>query len=135
MQAILMADEILQRSKLINLRDQENWPKYTEEATSFAAKYCDIEHADQINNYANYIFLFSDDKKCLEGALGLTQKVLAVGGVNKDWYRITYANLLYKMGNKEEALAVTNEGIQRLGEKADVYKELQEKINKNEKSW
>jgi len=130
-----LADEILAKSKLRYLRDLKDWPKYTEAATAFAAKYGDIEHADQINTYANDVFLFTDDKKCLEEAIGMTKQLLAVSGANNDSYLVTYANLLYKTGKKEEALAITTEGIKRLGEKAYGFKNLQEKINKNEPAW
>jgi thioredoxin-related protein len=130
-----LADEILAKSKLRYFRDLKDWPKYTEAATAFASKYNDIEHADQINTYSNDIFLFTDDKKCLEEAMSMTKQLFAINGANNDWYLITYANLLYKTGKKEEALAITTEGIKRLGEKAYGFKDLQEKINKNQPTW
>lgn len=130
-----LADEILLKSKIRYSRDLKDWTKYTEEAVDFATKYEDIVHADQVNTYANDIFLFTADKKCLDQAITMTRKLLAIGGTNNDAYLMTYANLLYKTDKKEEALAITTEAINRLGERAYGFKELQEKIHKNLPTW
>lgn len=130
-----LTDDIVDRAKLQNLRDREDWPEYTKQVQAFVNKHNDVAHADDISTYLNYIFLFTDDKSALEGALNIARQVIAIDGDNKQWYQMVYANLLYKLGRKEDALAVTNDGIKRFGDKAYALKELQEKINKNEKNW
>lgn len=127
-----LADDIFATSRLSYLRDREDWPTYVTEANAYADKYNDIEHADQIDTFANYIYLSTDDKKCLEGSLNLTRKVLAIDGPKKDWYLIMYANLLDKTGKKDEALAIAADGIKRLGDKAYGFKELQDRLTKKE---
>ncbi|MGY4538030.1 hypothetical protein ACVW0P_002450 [Mucilaginibacter sp. UYNi724] len=127
-----LADDIFATSRLSYLRDREDWPTYVTEANAYADKYNDTEHADQIDTFANYIYLFTDDKKCLEGSLNLTRKVLAIDGPKKDWYLIMYANLLDKTGKKDEALAIAADGIKRLGDKAYGFKELQDRLTKKE---
>jgi thioredoxin-related protein len=131
-----MADEIVAKSKVRYAMDLDNWPKFVEAVNAYVAKYGDVEHTSQMNTYANEIFLFSDDKKCIEQALGWSKQSIAVSGPEeKDWYLTTYVNLLYKLGNKNEALAMTDDAIKRLGNKADRFKEIKDKMSKNEKTW
>jgi tetratricopeptide (TPR) repeat protein len=131
-----MADEIVAKSKVRYAMDLDNWPKFVEAVNAYVAKYGDVEHTSQMNTYANEIFLFSDDKKCIEQALGWSKQSIAVSGPEeKDWYLTTYINLLYKLGNKNEALAMTDDAIKRLGNKADRFKEIKDKMSKNEKTW
>ncbi|RYZ95356.1 MAG: DUF255 domain-containing protein [Sphingobacteriaceae bacterium] len=130
-----LANEILATSKVRYARDLNNWPKFTEAVDAFMAAYGDAQHADQINAYANDIFLFSDDKKCIEKARGWSKQILdLLPADERDGYIITYANLLIKLGKKDEALAIADEGINRLGDKADEFKDLRDRINKVEKN-
>ncbi|MBK0379816.1 thioredoxin family protein [Mucilaginibacter segetis] len=131
-----MADEILAISKLKYYRDAKDWQKYTAQITDFVGRYGDVEHTDQINSYANDIFLFTDDKNCLKQALNWSKKTMEVGvPEKKDWYLVTYVNLLYKLGKKEEALAITDDAIKRLGNKAGRFPEIKEKMSKGEETW
>lgn len=127
-----LADDIYATSRLIHFRDQEDWPAYVTEATAYANKNNDREHADQISEFANYIYMSTDDQKCLQGALELSKKTLDFDGPAQDWHTIVYANLLAKTGKKDEALAIAADGIKRLGDKAYGFKDLQERLNKKE---
>lgn len=132
-----LAEEIFLKSKIQYVRDLEDWTSYALEATTYTSKYSDLAHSDQIDTYANDIFLFSENKQCLEQALIWSNQIinLPLPTEKKDWYSVTKANLLYKLGRKDEALAITTEAIKRLADKAGRFKDLQEKIDHNQKAW
>ncbi|QQT28116.1 thioredoxin family protein [Sphingobacterium spiritivorum] len=90
---------------------------------------------NQLNSFAWTIFENCEDKACIESALAWSKKSLEEG--NEDAaYLDTYANLLYKKGNKSEAITTQEKAIAAADEdsKAELQANL-DKMRKGEPTW
>ena len=124
------ADEVLIKSKVKYYRDLNNWPKFTEQATGYTKRY--EKNHYQVMTYANNIMLFAEDKACLTQAADWARPIGTADEVNNNWYIDVYARLLYKLGQKEEAMTIVNNGVAKLGDKAYGLKDTQDKMKKGE---
>lgn len=112
-----------------NLIDQDNFiKKYLD--SSFISKSTKAE----LNTYAWYTFLNSNNKVLLESALLWSYKSLEIE--KNPAYLDTYANLLYKLGQINEAIEVETNALE-LAETKDkkTYQETLEKMKNGEKTW
>ena len=91
-----------------------------------------------LNNFAWTIFTRCSDAICLDKALEWSKATLLIKSPEEPGYMDTYANILYKLGKKKEALewekkaqsiAITQGAPKNWGQ--DVI----DKINKGEKTW
>jgi thioredoxin-related protein len=122
------ADEVLIESKVKYYRDLNDWPKYAEQAAVYTKKYGN--NHQQVMTYANDIMLFADDKASLMQAADWAKPIATADVVNNNWYIDVYARLLYKLGQKEQAITIVNNGVTKLGDKAYGLKDTQEKMKK-----
>ncbi len=95
-------------------------------------KYCSIENENpyEINNTAYYAFMYSTDKKIIDGFIDWMKKVVAKtpsDGGNID----TYASLLYKAGRVSEAIEWEERAI-KLDPNNDVIKDDFQKMKQGE---
>jgi tetratricopeptide (TPR) repeat protein len=96
-----------------------------------ATLYDDRYHAGDYNGWAWTIFEKSNDKAYLEKALGWSKKALDKEP-NRGEIIDTYANLLYKLGRKEEALKWQEKAV---ATGVPGAKEAYEKMLKGEPTW
>ncbi|WP_186458676.1 thioredoxin family protein [Mucilaginibacter achroorhodeus] len=124
------ADELLLKAKIQYYRDLSDWTNYTAQAATYNKQYANNHY--QIMTYANDVMLFANDKACYSEAIQWAKPFATGNDASNNWYIDVYARLLYKLGEKEQALAVVNDGVTRLGDKAYGLKETQEKMQKGE---
>jgi hypothetical protein len=130
------ADKILTRFKTNNFRSKKDWASYAAEVD----KYSQLKPINftELNDYAWTIFIKCDDKKTLASALEWSKLTFDKETKKEPGYIDTYANILYKLGQKEEALNWEKKAqaiaIEQGGEK-NWGQDVIDKINKGEPTW
>ncbi len=112
---------------------KKDWPAFKESVESFLAK-TDVAPL-QLNSFAWTIFENCDDNSCIEAALTWSEKSLE-DDKNNSAFLDTYANLLYKKGDKDNAILTQEKAVATADE--DSKQELQvnlDKMKKGEPTW
>ncbi len=126
------ADELLLKAKIQYYRDLNDWHSFADYVTTYTKQFGN-NNDYQVMTYANDIMLFANDKADFDKGLEIMKPiVLTKDGANTDWYIDVYTKTLYKLGRKQEALALVDTTLARLGDKAYVLKQTQEKMKKGE---
>lgn len=127
-------EEIFLRAKTLDYFNKGNIEKFIESAVPYVKKYGERVPLFELNNYAWEIFQKVKDPDILEVALGWSKMTLQ----EKDaiTFLDTYANLLYKLGRKEEAISTEEHAVSVAGknEKVEFQANL-EKMKKGENTW
>jgi tetratricopeptide (TPR) repeat protein len=102
--------------------------------TELNTKYPDFIESDfTLNNDAWLVFENSADKKQLNAALSWSKKAITIRQESGNWLD-TYANLLYKLGRKKEAIEHQEKALQLEPENDNIKINLA-KMKKSEKTW
>lgn len=105
----------------------ENWAGYAVTAVEYVEKYLpkDEEEYLSLNEIAYMFYLHIDDSKYTEMALGWIKRSVEL---KKEYFNMdSYAALLYKSGNKDEALRIAKEAIE-MAKKAELDSSETEKL-------
>lgn len=133
---VFLAEDILFRVKIITYRNKNDWNTFAEVVTKYASS--QSHRADELNEYAWTIFGKSSDKRILEEALVWSKIAFTDQEKIEPGYIDTYANLLYKIGRKKEALEwemkAQKIAIEQGADKS-WGQDVIDKINKGEKTW
>jgi len=121
------------------IKSQTAWVEYKNKIN---AKYPDATNAFTLNNDAWFLFENSTDKKQLEAAFTWSKKAIEKEPEVGNWLD-TYANLLYKLGRKKEAIEWEEKALQLEKENAlknngklnPVFAETLEKMKKGIPTW
>lgn len=93
---------------------------------------------EKLNNFAWTFFENESDKAKLQKALAWSKRSLDLSP-NSWMYRDTYANLLYKLGKKQDAIAQEENALKQVGtdneNDSKGLKETLEKMKAGEKTW
>lgn len=94
------------------------------------------ELANKLNEVAWKVFEDISDAKVLQDALRWSKRAVEVSG-NNPMYVDTQANLLYKIGQKQEAIALEEKALNDLNgaNGSDEFKETLRKMKAGEKTW
>ncbi|MPR31799.1 thioredoxin family protein [Salmonirosea aquatica] len=126
-----LSDEILLTSKPTYYKWAANWPAFA----SYISSQKNVIAKDQLDSYANDVFLFCDDPASIEKAVGWSEYLLTSENEHNIGFLSTYANLLYKTGKKGEGVKTMEQVVALSGEKeGDLIKRL-EKMKSGEKTW
>ncbi|MEO8762840.1 MAG: thioredoxin fold domain-containing protein [Ginsengibacter sp.] len=128
------AGEIIAWSKITFYQRTGDWKNFTASVESYLKLNGDALDANQLNEFAWSVFLKCSDADCLTKALAWSERSFTK---NQDpAYLDTYANILYKMGKKDDAIiwekkavALAPEGDRKL------YNETADKMKRGEKTW
>ena len=133
-----------QFSDVLYLRSRKSYFEWKKDLPNFAlamdeyiTKFPDELNKYELNNSAWWLFEKSDDPEALKSALAWSKKTLEGETAKEVMFMDTYANLLYKTGKKQEALALETEAVKLSGEKdenGDLHKVLS-KMKRGEKTW
>ncbi|RXK80534.1 thioredoxin family protein [Filimonas effusa] len=126
------SDEVIMAARPLYCEWKNDWPRYAQHAASFINKYGSRLSGDALNAYAWAILINSNDERCLEAATAWSKSSLSGTNVKHPGFLFTYANLLYKSGKKEEAIAVQKD-IVKLSNEDEVYMQVLNKMEKGEK--
>lgn len=121
---------------------RKEWSKCAQYAVRYLDEYGDKLDEYDINNVVwYYIFQHSDDRSLLERGLAWSKRSIDSAPTNVyNWD--TYANLLYKLGRKAEAIEYENKAIQLIESltpqdttNMKILKEAKRKMMNGERTW
>ncbi|SUJ08464.1 thiol:disulfide interchange protein precursor [Sphingobacterium spiritivorum] len=112
---------------------KKDWPAFKDAVNAYINT--SKVDANQLNSFAWTIFENCEDKACIESALAWSKKSLEEGDENAA-YLDTYANLLYKKGNKDEAITTQEKAIAAADDdnKAELQVNL-DKMRNGQPTW
>lgn len=128
------AEQILITAKPLYYQKEKDWPKFKTAVDEYI-KYNDGKVIpDMLNNFAWSVFLDCNDMACVQQALAWSKKSFADS--SNPMFMDTYANILYKLGKKDEAISWEQKALQ-LAADADKkgYQETINKMKAGEKTW
>jgi len=129
------ADEATSRIKVLYFQNKKDWTNFQPVVVDYMAKYGAKASPGELNQYAWTVFENCPDMNCVTQALDWSKRSFET--TNNPLFIDTYANILYKMGKKddaiqweEKALALTTDENSKksLGDTLD-------KMKKGEKTW
>lgn len=128
------ADETVAYAKVFFYMNKQDWNNFAPAVVAYMKSYGENATPDQMNNFAWTVFQNCEDMKCVEEALAWSKR--SFEGNNTPGFIDTYANILYKMGKKDEAIQWEEKAASMVSE-ADKkgYLEVIEKMKKGEKTW
>lgn len=130
------ASEALAQAKVIWYQYIKDWNNYQMAIVNYVKKYGADLNAGQLNDYAWSVFENCGDIKCVEEALEWSKRSLTGENSNNPMFMDTYANILYRLGKKDEALTWEQKAVDLApeGDKKQ-YQETLDKIKNGEKTW
>jgi tetratricopeptide (TPR) repeat protein len=130
-----LAAERINAAKVVYYLDKKEWGNYADSyRRHFEKAIVTGRNSLHINNMTWYIFENVNDNEILKFAVKVMQYNLQkFDQLNANAFD-TYANLLYKLGNKQEALVQQKIAI-KLSNDAEEFKKTYERILKGEKTW
>lgn len=129
------ADEVVVEGKVRYFQYTRNWEKFAPAVMSYMKKYGVGVSPEKLNDFAWTVFENCKDMTCVTEALEWSKR--SFEGNNNPAFIDTYANILYKMGKKDEAIAWEGKALSLLPEGNDrkAYAETLDKMKKGEKTW
>lgn len=132
----LFAEDILFDFKIRVYQTKNNWGEFTATVMKYANN--KSVSSDDLNKCAWLIFTNCNDKKVLNEALQWSKRSFTNQERISPEFMDTYANLLYKLGRKNEAIDWEHKAqkivIEQGGDKS-WGQDVIDKINKSEKTW
>lgn len=132
----LFAEDVLLNFKIRVYQTEENWGEYTATVMEYTKN--KSVSSDELNNCAWLVFANCNDNKILNQALQWSKQSFTNQERIDPNFIDTYANLLYKLGRKKEAIEWVQKAqkivIEQGGEKS-WGQDFIDKVNKGEKTW
>ncbi|HXH99196.1 MAG TPA: thioredoxin fold domain-containing protein [Sphingobacteriaceae bacterium] len=129
-----LSEEIIMSAKPVYYSWLKNWPAFRESVSAYVSKYESRISSVKLNSYARTILTNSEDLNFVNSALDWSKKTLLVAPKNIS-FLFTYANLLYKSGNKEDAIKNLQEAVNLSGGVNDGISETIKKMENGLKTW
>ncbi len=104
-----------------------------EDGSMFIAKYPGVITNDKLNEWAWNAFTKINNKELLQKALAISKQSFAES--NAPEFMDTYAQLLYKLGNKEEAIMVEQKAMDKATTDKESYQKTIESFKEGKKTW
>ncbi|KAA2239741.1 glycoside hydrolase family 2 [Chitinophaga agrisoli] len=125
-------EEILLRAKTIHYLNKQEWDDFAKAAGEYVSKYGNTLRPEELNQYAWTAFERVNDAALLAAAASWSELSLKASE-NNAAYMDTYANLLYKIGKKEDAIRIQTNAVRIADD--DSLKETLSKMQRGEKTW
>lgn len=111
----------------------KNWAKFQPAVLSYMGKYGTEVKAEMLNNFAWSVFENCKDPDCIAAAMAWSKRSVEETKEKEPMFLDTYANLLYKLGKKNEAIAMQQKAVDLLpaDEKGD-YQTTLDKMKKGQ---
>ncbi|WPQ63327.1 glycoside hydrolase family 2 TIM barrel-domain containing protein [Chitinophaga sancti] len=104
-----LGEEIFLRAKALFYFNRKNWESFANNYNLYFNKYPQRISTYELNEFAWKLFENIEDNKILSQALNWSKSSLTQG--ESPYYLDTYANLLYKLGEKDEAIKIEEKAI------------------------
>lgn len=127
----LVGEEILIRAKTIHYMNQQDWKSFVSAANVYVTKFWNNINSDELNLFAWTAFERVKDSLLLEYAVGWGERLIK--SKNEAAYLDTYANLLYKLGRKKQAIQFQERAV-LIGDNQTLKITL-DKMKRGEKTW
>jgi thioredoxin-related protein len=127
------ANEITMRIKINYYFYKKDWPNFEKAMVPYMKQYSKHMSDGELNSIAWGIFEHCSDMTCVSQILDYSSQLK---NSNEPAFLDTYANILYKLGKKEEAIALEQKALNATpeNERTDVQATL-DKMKKGEKTW
>ncbi len=127
--------QLIARLKPAYYAYKKMWPQCDKFSVAFLNRYGEQIGPSGINDITwSYLFKYSTNDKILQIALEWSKRVVELSPNNYK-YLDTYANLLYKTGDRERALKWEEKSVQRSGGSNKEVLSNFEKMKNGEKTW
>lgn len=124
----------INRSKLQYYFTEKNWPAFKDAVNEHLANNGQPVAPASLNNFAWTIFENCDDPACLQAALAWSKQ--SFEGNDNPMYLDTYANLLYKSGDKDNAIKWQEKAVEKAPEAdKENYIATLDKMKKGTPTW
>jgi thioredoxin-related protein len=128
------AAEAISQGKVMYYQRKQDWGNFQGVIVAYMKDYGHKVSPAQLNSYAWTVFENCPDMTCVKEALDWSKNSFKDN--NDPAFIDTYANILYKMGNKEEALKWEEKAVSLASESDKKnYQETIDKMKKGEKTW
>jgi thiol-disulfide isomerase/thioredoxin len=128
------ADEIVSKGKVFYYQRKNDWNNFQYAVVDYMKKYGAKASPSELNSFAWTVFQNCEDMTCVSEALEWSKRSFKDN--NEPGFMDTYANILYKLGKKDEAITWETKAkdLAAEGDKKG-YEEVIEKMKKGEKTW
>lgn len=128
------APEVVSLGKVSYYQSKGDWNNFQFAVVDYMKKYGAAADPQQLNSYAWTVFQHCPDMNCVTEALDWSKRSFQDNG--SPMFMDTYANILYKMGKKEDAIAWEEKASNlSSGEDKKNYEATIDKMKKGEKTW
>ncbi|GGB19542.1 thioredoxin family protein [Puia dinghuensis] len=128
------AAEVTARGKVGYYEGKRDWPHFQTAIVAYMQKYGAHATPNELNNYAYTVFSNCPDMSCVADALEWSKR--SFKDKPNAAYMDTYANILYKMGKKDQAIAWEQKAVSlTTGDDRSELETTLDKMKKGEKTW
>jgi len=132
---LVQRDGAFRFSKTMYYQWAEDWSKYSETVNEYLEKHPNNINVDELTDYAETIFQFSNDIASLNSAMKWSKFILESNGKDTVRYGVVNARLMYKTGDKKRAILELEKIVKKLGQNSGMLVDEISKMNKDEKTW
>jgi thiol-disulfide isomerase/thioredoxin len=127
------ADELTARVKVNFYRGRKDWPNFEKAMVDYMKTYGDHMTDPELNDLAWSVFENCPDMTCVGEVLDWSKRLKDGSDAA---FIDTYANILYKLGKKDDAIALETKAIGMVPDaERTSYQETLDKMKKGEKTW
>lgn len=128
------AAEIASTSKVFYYQNKRDWSSFAVAIQDYMKNYGAKVNPSQLNEYAWTVFENCKDMSCVTDALEWSKRSFKDN--NTPGFIDTYANILYKLGKKDEAITWEEKALEFAAEgDKKGYQDVIDKMKKGEKTW
>ncbi|MEO6917124.1 MAG: DUF255 domain-containing protein [Chitinophagaceae bacterium] len=129
-----LAPEIISSTKVIYFQSKQDWNGFQSAVQDYMKVYGAKASPEELNMYAWTVFENCKDMTCVTDALEWSKR--SFKDRENPAFMDTYANILYKLGKKEEAIKWEEKALSLVAEgDKKTYTETLDKMKKGEKTW
>jgi tetratricopeptide (TPR) repeat protein len=127
------AEEITMHIKVNVYNIKRDWPNFEKAIVAYMKKYSHLMNDEDLNSLAWNVFEHCSDMTCVSQILDWSKQLK---DAKNPAYLDTYANLLYKLGKKDAAVALEQKALDiSPGNDRAGYQSTIDKMKKGEKTW
>ena len=128
------AASVLAYSKVVFYQRKNDWDQFGPAVVAYMKLDGNTVSDDQLNEFAWKVFQNCSDETCLQNALDWSKRSFEVS--NTPGFIDTYANILYRLGKKDEALEWEQKAKDLVPESDKAgYQQTIDKMKAGEKTW
>lgn len=128
------AEEVIAEGQVMYYQEKNDWTNFQTSIVRFMQRYGQHASPEELNSYAWTVFKNCPDMNCVAEALEWSRR--SFKDKENPMFMDTYANILYKMGKKDDAIAWEQKAMNLAGEgEKKIYQETLDKMKSGVKTW